>query len=145
MITVLAAVGTLGWWIKQHADRAADRRGTTLTSEYTPLTPVFLEAVTIPPPDKEVDVAVGTNPPGRRMQTRADYRRLFSGLCLTNLVPSGTQLTVENVNNSQRIQCRSYRGPISNPAVGIMINTNDFPRLGDINDAPLYVRLIWKR
>jgi len=98
-------------------------------------------------------VPQGTNPPVFVGQPdgiviadgTATYRRDVSrpGICLTNRVEAGQQVTVVNVDNGRSIACITEARPeeeVPDPDE-IVLLTQDFAQIADLTDAPVNIEI----
>lgn len=110
---------------------------------YKPELPVFLDRQEqVAPPPAVIDIAVPPATSPNDTAARASYKRLGAGVCWSTLAPGGTHVTVTNVANRQSIACRSVVGALPD-GVDIIIDTDDFAKIGNLADSPIHVRISW--
>jgi len=75
----------------------------------------------------------------------ATYRRDVSrpGVCLTNSVEAGQQVTVVNIDNGRSIACTTEARAEEEAALAdeIVLLTQDFAQIADLTDAPVNIEI----
>lgn len=123
----------------------ADQAGST-SSVYRPELPSFLDGPTPAPAPAVVNIAVPATPTANETKVLASFRRFDDGSsrpCTTLLAPSGTRITLTNVDNGLVTTCRNQFGVNLPHGVQIVLDTDVFTEIADLVDAPVSVRLSW--
>lgn len=143
LLTLLAL--PTAWWLNKRTEAQSSDPGPTRppATVYQPQVPIFLDIDTAPEAINTLAHDTGPPPQANRVLTKASYRQLSPGVCVTLLAPLGVRLTVTNVDTGQKMTCRTTTGSMNSDGVGLVIHTNDFGTLGDLADSPVHVRITW--
>lgn len=124
---------------------ASDTPGPTTTA-YVPELPSFLDGPAAGAPPAVVNIAVPAAPTQNQPKVLASFRRYddaASHPCTTLLAPSGSVITLTNVDNGLTTTCRNVLGVNLPQGVEIVVHTDVFTTIADLADAPVSVRLSW--
>ena len=100
--------------------------------------PVFLEGPAAQP-GAVGDIAVPAPPSEEVRLASATYRSTVGRRsCLVPFVPSGSQLTIVNLDNNRRTTCVAIYSPASE-VEDVVLHTDTFLELADLTDAPIPV------
>lgn len=119
----------------------ASNAGATQTVEDDPAAPAFLEGPSSAAGAGQSAIAVPARPLVEDITTKATFRgNIANGTCIVSALPSGTKITVVNLNNSRSIDCTTILDPGSQ-SDAIVIRTSAFATIADLTDAPISVEL----
>ena len=100
--------------------------------------PVFLDGPSAPP-GGVAPIAVPAPPHEEVRLATATYRSTVGrGSCLVRFVPTGTRLTIVNLDNNRRTGCVAIYSPASE-VDDVVLHTDTFLELADLTDAPIPV------
>lgn len=118
------------------------------TTAYQPQPPLFVGGDSEPALPPVINIAVPPAPGPNETLARASYHRylgIVGTSCTAPFAPEGAQLTVTNVNNGLAVTCiNASAGVVVPGGADMVIDTALFVRFGDLNDAPITVRVSWQ-
>lgn len=123
----------------------ATAASTTMPDVMGSLPPRFLTGTNGSRPQQaNAPVAVGQEDGSRVGTGTATYRRDVAGpgLCLSDAVEAGLQVTVINIDNGRSILCTTQ--PRNDPTAlpdEVVLLTTDFAQLADLTDAPINIEI----
>ena len=106
-----------------------------------PVAPAFLEGPSSAAGAGQSAIAVPARPLVEGISAQATFRaNVTDGTCIVGAVPSGTQITVVNLDNNRSVTCTSVLTPGIQSDV-IVIRTSAFATIADLTDAPISVEI----
>lgn len=102
--------------------------------------PVFLAGPSGNTDGSQRVIAVPAQPAVEGFTAVATFRSSMatSGTCIVAGVPSGSTVTVINLDNGRSVSCRTVLGPDD---TGVVLDTAAFSELADLTDAPIAVEI----
>lgn len=151
--SIFTVVALLGLWAFNRPSSASSSPATTSpnatppsTTAYESPTPLFVGGDDVPTPPGIVNIAVPPAPGDNQRLTQATFHRyvgLAGSVCTSFNAPDGATLTVSNVDNGLSVTCTNTLGIAVPGAVGIVLDTALFIKIGDLAEAPIPVRVSW--
>ena len=125
---------------------AEDVAGPTTVEAVDPMgdvTPQYLDGTALAERPAPVSPVVGTSPGQVLATTTAVFRRAVtdSRTCLYSGVPSGTYITVVNVDNNRSIECFTTLRPMDQSQVELVMSAAAFAEIADPTTAPIDVEI----
>ncbi len=118
------------------ASRPAER-----TADDEQVAPAFLEGPSSAAGAGQSAIAIPAKPLVEGITAKATFRaNLVDGTCIVAALPSGTQITVVNLDNNRSVTCTTVVAPGDQSDV-IVVRTSAFATIADLTDAPISVEI----
>ena len=103
--------------------------------------PAFLEGPSSAAGAGQSAIAIPAKPLVDGIAAKATFRaNLVDGTCIVAALPSGTQITVVNLDNNRSVTCTTVLAPGDQSDV-IVVRTSAFATIADLTDAPISVEI----
>ena len=105
--------------------------------------PQYLDGTAVAEQPAPVSAAVGTSPGHVLATTSAVFRRAVTDTrtCLYSGVPSGTRITVVNVDNNHAVDCWTTLRPMDQSQVELVMSAAAFAEIADPTSAPIDIEI----